>query len=388
MTERAQGPLVASILRRWERSHWSDWLVPAAGASLWSLVLLTVSERDVELRRSLIFMGGPALLLSGLHARTTGYLHAQGRARLLVLPLHPAQHFRAARRRHLRGLGATGALGCLAILFASAAGGVDRVELGLLADWLALVATAAGIEPAASATAAWLGRRFPPESTPHGLQQMVSGGWTLPEAAPHLYVPALGLGVAVGLALPVQLALDRFVDGTGVVPGLAWAAAFALAGAVAAYALAPRVYARGVFEAVPLLAEASRTLAGPPTPDPAPTWISGMGPMLRLLVLQYWRLTPVPALRLGIVAAINVWLWMSDAPLDPSRIAVLLVSLLLWLVPATTVSRARASRARVCSALPLPAPQRAGRHLGAVALLWSPAVLSVVSLLARWGMQA
>ena len=380
---------VRPVLRRWERSHWADWLVPAAAASVWCLLLWSASDSGAATRRSMVFLGGPALLLSGLHARLTGYLHAPGRQVLLPLPLPPAEHFAAGRARHIRGLAVTGLLGTAALALSFLADGhVDALQGGLLGDWLTLFLAALGVEPAIAAGAAWLGRRFAPDSLPHRLQHTLGGGWTLPEAVAHLYLPALGIGAAVGLALPAQLAIDLAVDGHPVPTGL-WVTALGCGVvAVAAFVSAPFIYARGLFEAVPFLAEATRTLAGPPVPDPAPRFVAILPPVLRLIVLQYWRLTPVPALRLLVLVAVAAWLLLASTPPDPPRIAVFVVATLLWVVPATTVTRLEPARARLLCPLPIPARQRRGSHPGAAALLWTPAVAGVAAVLVRWGVSS
>ncbi|MCA9708914.1 MAG: hypothetical protein KDK70_23920, partial [Myxococcales bacterium] len=134
-------PSVAT-LRRFEARGWALWLVPAlAAAGGWAA--LSSTGADVDMLRGLLFVGGPLLLLSGLHARLEGYLHADAREQLLPLPLPPALHWAAARGPHRRGLGWTGLWGAAAVAGAAVGSDLPRdATLGLLADlgWLWLMA--------------------------------------------------------------------------------------------------------------------------------------------------------------------------------------------------------------------------------------------------------
>jgi hypothetical protein len=375
-----------AILRRWDPGHWADWMVPLVAAAVWSLVMFAAVDAGAGMRRSLVFVGGPLLLLAGLHARISGYLHAPSRQILLVLPLSPRQHFEAARRRHLVGLAATLGLGSAAVVVGTFTSGTfTSVEIGLVLDWAALAVLAFAVEPMIPAVSAWLGRRFDNDSTAKEWQLRLGGGWTLPEAVVHLYAPALGIGAAAALAMPAQLGIDRSVDALPVPPWL-WAAAGIAAGlGVVSFAVAPRVYARGVFEAVPFVAEATRTLAGPPVPESTPGFIARMkDPVLRLLVLQFWRETPLPSLRLLAVVGAAAWVALTTAPTAPHA-ALLLAACLLWLVPAGTLARARAARTRFLATLPLPERQRDGGHPIAAALLWAPPATAVAVLALRIG---
>jgi hypothetical protein len=90
----------------------------------------------------------------------------------------------------------------------------------------------------------------------------------------HLYAPALGLGLAALLAMPGQLGLALLAEGqrfAGLHAGLL-GVPLVIAGAVRV--AAPRVYTLGFFEAVAWLAEATRSLAGPPEPPPRPAWVA------------------------------------------------------------------------------------------------------------------
>lgn len=358
-------------------------MVPAVVASLWALLLAAAGDSGIATRRGLVFVGGPVLLLSGLHARITGYLHARSRAQLLVLPIPPASHFRAARARHLRGLAETLALGSVAVL----AGLVPTVGWSnaapLVLDWAALAVIAALFEPMIPAASAALGRRFEEGSWTDEMQRRAGGGWTLPETSVHLYAPAAGIGLAAASAMPLQIAFDLSADGRAV-PGGLWAvglAAVAVAGL--AWLVSPRIYGLGVFEAVPFVAEATRTLAGPPIPEPTPAAIARLkDPVLRLLVLGFWRETPAPTLRLLGIAGATVLVGASSAP-GPAHVAVWLATVLLWLVPATVLSRSRPLRARMLSTLPLPPAQRDGSHPRALMMLWAPVLLGTAVVLLR-----
>lgn len=374
-----------AILRRWDPTHWADWVVPVVAAALWSLVLFAADDAGAPLRRSLVFVGGPFVLLAGLHMRLTGYLHAPSRHQLLVLPIPPRRHFAAARVRHLRGLLVTLAVGSIAVLIGSVDDGFTPEELGLALDWAALAVLAVLVEPLVPAVAALFGRRYPQGSPAHEWQTRLGGGWTLPEAVVHLYAPAFGIGLAAALAMPAQLAIDRTVDGLPVPPWL-WIASTIAAGLAAiGFVVAPRLYARGVFEAVPFLAEATRTLAGPPVPEPTPAFIARLrDPVLRLLVLQFWRETPVPTLRLLVLAGASTWVALAGLPAVPHA-ALLLAACLLWLVPAQTIARTREVRARLLATLPLPEPMRRGSHPRATALLFAPPALGLAVLGLRIG---
>src|SRR5690606_35493405 len=122
-----------------------------------------------------------------------------------------------------------------------------------------------------------------------------------------------GVGLAALLAMPGQLWLDELVDGSDAAPrGLlavalgAWGLGAALGG------LAGRLYARGMFGAVPWVQEATRTLAGPPVPDEVPRWLlRGRDPLRRLVIRQFWRSTPVPGLRLWALLGGSAWIGLA-----------------------------------------------------------------------------
>ncbi len=346
---------------------------------------------ELATQRSLVFLGGPLLLLSGLHARLFSYLHAPERITLLPLPIDPLRHFDQARSRHMPELGLTLALGIAAVLASAWSAGsgtlVERTShgLGLAADfaWLGLFAWL--LEPSIAGASALLGRRLPADSRGHELQRSLGGGWTTHEAVVHLYAPAFGIAGTVALAMPGQLGLERWIDG-GQLDGPRLALGLApLAIAVFVRLTGPSAYARGVWEAVPWLAEATRTIAGSPKPEPTPGWIRTIrDPWLRLLVVQFVRLTPLPLLRLASLLSFAAWLVVrSQSPSGPA-IAALLALIGLWLIPARALAHQRPSLARLAGALPLDAASRSGGTTKMVVLLVMPVVVCVLAITLRW----
>jgi hypothetical protein len=372
-----------AALRRWDPTPWSDWLVPVVAAVLWSLVIARSSASGIELSRSLVFVGGPLVLLAGLHGRLGGYLHADARRLLLPLPVPPARHFAAAGSRHRVGLLATAAasvsaLGLVLLTEPVASTLTSAQRLGLLADFVWLAAVAALVEPAVAAVSAWLGRRFADDSTAYRVQHALGGGWTIPEAVVHLYAPALGVGATAALAMPGQLLVDRWIDGMPIGSGLVTAALVGGALALGLRLLAPPLYARGLFGAVPWLAEATRTLAGPPVPEPAPRWLAGVrDPALRVWLLQLWRTTPLPTLRLLALLGWATHLAFSSTAPDVTRLAVLAATCALWLVPAVGLVQLRARRMRFLAPLPIHAERVERRAWTVVATPVAVALLVV-----------
>lgn len=376
-------------LRRFDPRGWELWLVPALVAAI-GCATLSSAGADVVLLRGLVFVGGPLLLLAGLHPRLDGYLHARARWTLLPLPLPPRLHWAAARRAHHVGLAWTGLLGSAAVAGAAVGAGVSvRAAAGLLGDFAWLWLCAAVVEPMIPAAGAWLGRRFPDGRPERRWQQTLGGGWTIPEAVVHLYAPALGVGLAALLAMPGQLWLDELVDGSDAAPrGLlavalgAWGLGAALGG------LAGRLYARGMFGAVPWVQEATRTLAGPPVPDEVPRWLlRGRDPLRRLVIRQFWRSTPVPGLRLWALLGGSAWIGLAATPSVPAAaIAVALAA--AWLVPAMRLRRSAPARARLAAPLPLSPQGRAGRSWSAWAVLSSPVVVAAAGVTLAWSWPA
>ena len=378
-------PCVAT-LRRFDALGWELWLVPAlAAAAGWAVLASTGA--DVLMLRGLVFVGGPLLLLSGLHARLGGYLHAPARHRLLPLPLSPRLHWSAAAGPHRRGLLWTGAWGLGAVAGAVATAGLPTLAAaGVLADFAWFWLLAAALEPVIPAAGAWLGRRFDEDRPERLWQSKLGGGWTIPEAVVHLYAPALGLGLAALLAMPGQLWLDRWIDGETSPPVLAGVGLAALPLAAILGLLARRLYDRGLFGAVPWVHEATRTLAGPPVPEDVPGWLlSGRDPMRHLMIRQFWRTTPVPGLRLWTLLGGAIWMALAADPSIPAM-AILLALSAVWFVPGARVHALGPVRARMAAALPLPPAARAGRSWTAWALLSSPVVASVGLVVVAWSL--
>jgi hypothetical protein len=229
------------------------------------------------------------------------------------------------------------------------------------------------------------GRRFAEHSRARELQRSLGGGWTTPEAVVHLYAPALAIGLATLLAMPGQLSLERWIDGHPLGPTQIAVSVVPLLIALGLRLAAPALYRTGMWEAVPWLTEATRTLAGPPRPEPTPAWVRQVPiAWLRLLTVQFLRMTPLPYLRLAIVVGLTVHAALrSDAPGGPA-IALSLAAIGLWIVPTSTLVRARPARARLAAALPLRATQRRGQAgVIAVVALAAPALILVSVILVR-----
>lgn len=349
--------------------------MPLLVAAGWSAVLAMAGELATQ--RSLVFLGGPLLLLAGLHARLFGYLHAPERLTLLPLAIDPLRHHAEALHRHRPGLAISLGLGLAAIVAgALSGGGAWARALGLAGEFAWLGAFAWLLEPAIAGASAWLGRRFPSESRGHELQRSLGGGWTTPEAVVHLYAPALGLALAAALAMPGQLGIERWLDEGQLSHAQLALGAVPLALALGLRLASPRLYAAGLWEAVPWLAEATRTIAGPPRPEPSPAWLGLVrDPWLRLAVVQFLRLTPLPMLRLLGLVGFGAWLAVREAALTGPSLAALLALVGLWWVPAGIVRRQSAARARLAAALPLGESRRHGEVGSGLALLSAPVVV-------------
>jgi hypothetical protein len=366
-----------SPLDPWEQAH-ASWALPIVAAGIAGALLGGAAPLGAESQRSVAFALGPAVMLVTLHARTASYLHDEGLAATLPLPIAPVRRFAAAQRRHLVGLAWQGAWGAIAFAIA----GADMAtRLVLVLDWLALVVMCALVEPVGAAASAWMGRRVPPESVAGQLQRSLGGGWTLPEAVVHLWAPAIALSLAAASAMPLQLAIDRWADAQSVASTHLVACAVAIAIAVVLRLIAPVIYARGVFDAVPWLRQAMRTLAGPPTPQQAPRWIAAIrDPALRLALLQHQRLTPVPMLRLAMLVGTALVLTFKASVPDLAQTGILAGLVALWLVPATALQRHAAAKRRLFA--PLPIRDARGR---ALACLLAPVAVAVVPVAIRIG---
>jgi hypothetical protein len=379
---------LVSTLRRFHPYGFELWLVPALVAAMGCATLASAGA-DLVLLQGLVFVGGPLLLLAGLHPRLEGYLHARARHSLLPLPLPPTSSWAAARGPHLRGLAWTGVLGLAAVAGGALGAGLRGWPvIDLVGDFLWLWLVAVGLEPVVPALGAWLGRRFAAGRPERRWQERLGGGWTIPEAVVHLYAPALGVGLAALLAMPGQLWLDRFTAGVASPAALAGGAAAGLAVAVVLGRVAVRLYARGMFGAVPWVHEAVRTLAGPPVPEPVPRWLLvGRDPLRRLVLRQFWRATPVPGLRLLALLGGAAWIGLAARPSVPAA-AIVLALAAVWLVPAARLRALTPGRARLAAPLPLPPAARAGRSSSAWAVLGAPVLAAVVGVALAWSRAA
>ncbi len=359
-----------SPLRPWDVAH-ASWTLPLVAAGIAASLASGARPLGVEAQRSVAFALGPALLLVTLHARTAAYLHDEGLATTLPLPVPPRRRFAIAWRSHLVGL--LWQAVCGAVAFAIA-GSDAPARMVLVADWLALVLTCALVEPAGAAASALLGRRVPEDSVAGQLQRAAGGGWTLPEAVVHLWAPAMALATAAAVAMPLQLTIDRWADGRA--PGRAHLVACTLALSIAAVLRVAAVpaYCRGMFDAVPWLRQAMRTLAGPPVPSPAPRWLAAIrDPGLRLTILQHQRLTPVPTLRLVALLGTAVILTVRTAAPGIAELGILVGLVALWLVPADALRRHGQAQRRLLSPLPL-----TDHRARAWACLLAPVVLAAL----------
>ena len=350
----------------------------AAVALAWALVLGDAARGAPEGLRSLVFAGSPFLLIAGLHARTSGYLHTRQRLALLPRPIRGDEHWRLARGRHRRGFAWVVILGIVAILAAAASVCPLWVTLSLLGDLLWVLLFAALIEPLSAGLAAWLGRRFAEGSTAAELQRTLASGWTAPEAAVHLYVPALGVALALALAMPGQLAMELRGPSVATLPFLGLPLALGLALRL----LAPQLYGVGLWEAAPRIHEISRTLAGPPCPPAAPSWIAALPGPLRLDLLQLLRLRSLLWVRLAAVLAAAVWVASAERASAPV-FAAGLVALSLWLGPFIALHRQQGRRQQLLGALPLDLRGRSGAPARGTLLLAGlpPLALLIAGLL-------
>lgn len=383
----AVAPLRAT-LARWSAPGFSLWLVPLVVAAAGAVALHRAGD-DVALLRGLVFVGAPLLLLAGLHARLGDYLHADARRWLLPRPVPPNEHWHSARPTHRRGLWFSLGLGTAAVTVGPLSASIDMgTRVGLILDWAWVWLLAALLEPLVPALGAALGRRFDEDRREHRLQRSLGGGWTIPEAVIHLYAPAAVLGLATALAMPGQLWLDRTLDGVASPVGLAVGSGLALPLAVVARWFSPRLYQRGLFGAVPWVHEAMRTLAGPPVPEAVPGWLLwGRDPVRHLWLRQFWRMTPVPGLRLWAMILVAAWM-AAAAPPSLSIAALGLTVVAAWLVPAGRLARLLAIRRRLLSTLPLAAADRSGRCWTAWATVVALPVVAAAAVGLAWSVRA
>ncbi len=370
--------------------------MPAIVAIAWAAVLAGSTGESLLAQRGVVFIGGPVVLLAGLHARLNDYLHARARVHLLPLPFAADQHWRAARAGHRRGLVRDGLIGLLALTLATLSSPGGAVPLPVRLPWLAgdylwFLLCALLVEPLIPAAAAWGGRRFPEDHWVANLQRQLGGGWTTPEAVVHLYAPAVGLGLAALLAMPGQLSFARLQAGAaleGVHLGLTLGP---LALALALRLLAPPLYRRGLWRAVPRIQEAIRTLAGPPEPAPAPAWSELLarlgGPHTRLAALQLARLGgPAPALRLAALLLWTGYLALRQDPLDLLGLSLAGALAAAWIAAGQGQRRERARNKRLLAHLPLPAPARRGGAPLLDLVIFAPPALAALALTLRWSL--
>jgi hypothetical protein len=364
-------------------------------AAGWGMLLAGTHELAVF--RSLAFVGGPIVLLAGIHARTWGYLHDPQRFATLPLPLAPDVHWREGHAPHVRGGLVVASVVCLAWLLAAfapaftAAQGPDTApRLWVVAELLWLLAIASGIERIGAGAAAAAGRRVESGQLAE-LQTSISGGWTAPEAAVHLWWPALAIGLSAALALPGQLALEWWVDGRATTPAVAFTVLPGFVALIGAR-VGASFHAKGVFEAVPWLHEASRTLQGPPVPEIAPAWLRSVrDPALRIVLLQAWRVTPTPGLRATALLAVPALIWLWSLGPQPAAWALWLAACVAWIFPFGSLAKLAPERKRLFAALPLPSDVRrhGGRHpwgLGWL-LLAAPPTASLLACVVLWSLR-
>ncbi|MEE9386528.1 MAG: hypothetical protein V3V08_24195 [Nannocystaceae bacterium] len=370
------------------RSPGTAMFAPALVAAGWLLALGATTSDDLASRRALLFVGGPLLLMAGIHGRLEPYLHAPERARLLPLPLAARAHWLSSRGYHLPQLLGTVSLGVAALavgtLWPSAQPQWQGIyELTALWLWLAVFALPCELLIAGSAAA--LGRRFPIGSLPYRTQEKVTGGWTSREAAVHLYAPALAVGVAVLLALPGQLSITRAFEGHTLRAGHIAASVTPFVVALAMPTAGCRLYRRGIWEAVAWLSEMIKTLAGPPLPVACPPWVSHIpSPLAQILILRMLRLSPFTRLRFVAVVGSGLYLALRTAgPTLPSAVTFTVV-VMCWLLPLRPVAGQRGRPQTWLATLPLPAAQRQGRHVWVQVATWGPPVFFGFVIFARW----
>jgi hypothetical protein len=243
-----------------------------------------------------------------------------------------------------------------------------------LAAWIWLLA--AVLEPSVPGAAAALAR--PRQAWVVELRGRLSGGMTTPGGAVHLWAPALTVAAAVLFALPFDLWLvAREVSGTPNALAGAIVLALPLALAVGLRVVAGRAFARGVWPAVAELAEADRTLAGPPRPERAPRWLVLRDPLHRVVALELLRGSPLPLLRLSLLGACATSFVSGEVSATASTLVVALACAALWVLPnAGCLRRLAPARDRFFAALPL--------RRGPASFTRAVAALPVAFVLGAW----
>ena len=348
-------------------------LAPWLGAIvLWAGLTHQLSAAPQDLPLAML-ISGTLLLAGSASRRLLGFLHAKTRLTHLSLPLPAQLHWRDAVVYYLLHLLRSGSAGGLALVIAWLCA-VDRDSLEVwhavqtaALVWAVLLLHCACVEPFAAAIAAVLGRRVGAESAAREWQAWLSGGWTVPEAAVHLYTPALGLALACAATVPIEVALSADVLGSHALHQrqLMWLLPIALL--MGLRMVAGWIYCRGMFIATPTLHEVLRLLGGHATPSRPPQWIRWVAhPLYRVLALQAWRLVPACTLRLIALLLITVWIAVRPT-LTPVSLALALLCLLLWWTPVFRLRLAVARLLQHHSALPLSLP-RTGTVISALAL--------------------
>ncbi len=359
-------------------------MTPALGALAWWFVLrgqLTLDSEEAF--TGILFLGGPLLLVMGIHHRLGGYVHARRRQLRLSLPIGARDHFVDALPTTRRGLIYSTAFGLAAIFAAEGSlGGGFWFAL----SWLWLCIFAWLVEPAVGAAGAYGGRRFSHDHAAAQIQRSLSGGWTSPEAVVHLYGPGLGIVVCTFLAMPGQIVWEYHLNGHVASLPMVIAALLPLLVAIGLRVMASRMYEVGVWEAVPWLEEAIRTLAGPPRPERQPRWIAffARDPAIQICWLQFSRLTTGTAARLAIVVSFTVYLGFRSEPPTSVSIGIGVGISVFWLLPLRTLRNQERLRSVLCAALPVRSMARSGRtSIVFPYLLLPPIVLASVALV-RW----
>ncbi len=323
---------------------------------------------------------GVLMLAVGVHARNFPFQHATSVLQSASLPLPRALMWRRAVRHQRLVLSVHYAIGLFAVC---TWGALQHSEILLAAlDWTCMCCAAAVVEPWVSGAAARWGRRFPERHPIAELQRSIGGGWTRPEAVVHLYAGAGALALTAAVAMPLQLMM--LASMTRAVPSPSWEP-FTVA--LAPLALLPmmnwwgqRWYEGAAFESTPWLHEATRTLAGPPTPDRAPAWIRWIpDPARRMQMRQFCRTVSLPSLRLLGPTAWTAAALTGDNLGDPIVLAAVALYVSAGLSPALRVPPTQATERLPCATVPLSGPL--GR-LTRRALPWTWALCPVILPLA------
>jgi hypothetical protein len=123
-------------------------------------------------------------------------------------------------------------------------------------------------------------------------------------------------------------------------------------------------------------------------PEAVPRWLLvGRDPLRHLVLRQFWRTTPVPGLRLVALVGGAAWIGLAARPSVPAAAIVLALGA-AWFVPGARLRALGPGRARLAASLPLPPSARAGRSLGAWALLSLPVLVAAAGVALAWSRAA